>query len=164
MDNLNEIMEAIVEKNVHHFKDDLYQDLNILLDKNKETNKFIFVVRNSGTHLYEKEKLFVKNSGEREDYLYWLRHKAKVYEVEVTKRCVKNVYGRISEIYRDKLTKDIIDKSIVYDTISLKIIKKDNSEIRLNVDSNESVEQVLYDNKIQMEDVKKIYNLRYFNK
>lgn len=161
--NLNKELGIIVNDNVEYYKEDLNQDLDVLLDKNKAYDTFIFLVRKSGTHLYEKEKLFVEEAGERAEFLYFKDSFSKAFEVNVTKRGTKYVYGDIKELNLKTFIKDVSNKSNSNNKVSVKIIKNDDTVVETTFLTKDSYYTSLEKNNLTYEDIKKIYYLEFFN-
>lgn len=159
---LNEELKSIVDENVLYYKEDLNYDLEMLLDKNRVDDTFIFAVRDSGTHLYEKHKLYANESGERIGFMYFKDSFKKVFEVNITRRGKKYSYGTIKEENLDLLIKDI-SKNVKYcNNVETRIIKKDKTVL----DTVFLVKNTFYEslglNGVNYEDVDKVYYLRYF--
>lgn len=164
--NLNKELERIVNKYVKIHKDDLERDIDILLDKNKMSDTFIFSVREAGTNLYEKCKLFVNKSGEREDIFYYENKLLKTFEIQLSKRGKKYIYGDIKEISTKLLLKDIKNNSKSFNKVSVRFVKNDDSALDstfLNENVGKRIPEFLFENKISNEDLKRVYFLEYFN-
>ena len=161
--NLNKELGIIVNKYVKYYKEDLYQDIEVLLDKNKSSDTFIFLVRKSGTHLYEKEKLFVEEAGERTDFLYFENSFLKGFEINISKRGKKYIYGDIKEISIATLGQDINKNSKYYEKVSVKIVKNDDTEVETTFLTTDSYATSLNKHELLYEDVKKLYYLKFFN-
>lgn len=147
-----------------NYKEDIEVDVKHLLDKNIEENNFIWVVRKTGTNLYEESKLYIKENDSRINYLYFKDFEAQAYRLRIEKRGFKKVYGTIERIDRNKLTKDIEDRMKSYKKVHLKILKNDNNCIEIDVNTNDfNIYNVLDDLKLNIEEISKIYYQRYFN-
>lgn len=161
--NLNKELGMIVDKYVKYYKEDLHHDIEVLLDKNKMSDTFIFLVRTSGTHLYEKNKLFIEEAGERVDFLYFKDSFLKGFEVNVSKRGKKYVYGDITEINIPNLIQKTKKELKSCEKVSVKIIKTDDTEIETVFLTKDSYSTSLSKNDLLYEDVKKVYYLQFFN-
>lgn len=161
---LNKELVKISDNFMKAYKSDIDMDIEMLLDKNKLTNDFVWVVRESGSHLYEKNKLFILEDGSRDDYLYFKDYKVKVFEINVTKRGRKNVYGTLKKLSRKELTDKVLNNGKSFDNIHFKVIMKDDSTHEIDVKSKDITIYTLADNlNVKVDDIKKVYRQYYFN-
>lgn len=160
---LSKELGNIVEETVKHYKDDLNQDLEVLMDKNKYTDTFIFLVRDNGTHLYEKSKLYIEEAGERVEFLYFEEQFKKAFEVVVTRRGRKHSYGTVNEVKLKSLIDDVKKNSESYSNVEVKIIKNDDTILETVFKTDDSYREYLVKNNLTYDDVKRVYYLRYFN-
>lgn len=160
---LSRELGKIVDEVVIHYKEDLEKDLEVLLDKNKASDTFIFLVRTSGTHLYEKAKLYAEEAGERTEFMYFKDSFKKAFEVTVTKRGRKHSYGTVKELTLNSLIKDVSNNGKSYDKVSVRVIKKDNSVLDTVFLTADSYYESLASNKLSYDDIERIYYLKYFN-
>lgn len=161
---LNKELVKISDSFMKAYKDDILLDLELLLDKNKLTNDFIWVIRESGSHLYEKNKLFILEDGSRDDYLYFKGYTAKVFEINVTKRGRKNVYGTLTKLSRKELTNKVIDNGRNYENVHIKVILNNGNETSIDMRCEDiDIYKLAETLKIKVDDIKKVYRQRYFN-
>lgn len=161
---LNKELVKISDDFMKAYKDDILLDIELLLDSNKLSNDFIWVVRESGSHLYEKNKLFILEDGSRDDYLYFKDYKAKVFEINVTKRGRKNVYGTLTKLSRKELTDKVIENGRNYENVHFKVILNDGYEKGLDMKCEDvNIYKIAEQLDIKVEDIKKVYRQYYFN-
>lgn len=158
---LNNELKKIVDENVDYFKNDLDLDLEILLDKNYECDNYIFLVRDAGTHLYPKEFLTIKDSYSRIEFLHFKNRFKRAYEVKVSKRGRKNVYGTVEEIPLDKLISYVSNNEEDYEKTSVRLIKKDGNILETIFFKENSYYESLSLNNLDYNDVDKMYVLKY---
>lgn len=158
---LNSELNKIVERDVKFYKTDLLKDLQVLLDKNRETNVFIFFTRECGTNMYEKDHLYVKEAFQRIDFEYFYKQSITVYEIEVLKRGRENIYGTIKQIELNDLLEDIKSNEVSCSNAEVKIVKKDGTVKNCIFSTKIEHYESLRKNGINYEDVQRSYYLRY---
>ena len=72
---LNKELMGISSDFMKAYQSDINLDIEKLLDKNLIVDEFVWVVRETGTHLYEHDRLFVLEDSARIDYLYFEDYK-----------------------------------------------------------------------------------------
>lgn len=113
MKNLFNIMAKIVEENMIAYKDDFYvYDKQILLDKNSSSNTFYWMVRETGTNIFDANKLKYKETFEYTDATYNLKYRKikAIYKIQIEKRGRKYIYGSIEKI-SIKAFEDVVKKA-----------------------------------------------------
>lgn len=161
---LNKELVKISNGFMKAYKDDILLDIELLLDKNKLSNNFIWVIRECGSHLYEKNKLFILEDGSRDDYLYFKDYRAKVFEINVTKRGYKNVYGTLTKLSRKEVTNNVINNGRHFKNVQVKVILNDGAEHNVAMESEDlNIYKIAEMLKINVEDIKKVYRQYYFN-
>ena len=160
---LNKELAKLSDDYMEAYKEDINMDIELLLDKNKLSNTFIWVMRKTGTHLYEEDKLFILEDGPRDDYLYFKDYEAKVFKITVTKR-EYNVYGTIEKLNRKKLTSKVENDIKSFKYVHFKVLLTDGSYKEVDLPCEDTTIYSLCENlKIKVEDVKKVYRQKYFN-
>lgn len=161
---LNKELMGISSDFMKAYQSDINLDIEKLLDKNLIVDEFVWVVRETGTHLYEHDRLFVLEDSARIDYLYFEDYKALAYKIKVTKRGRTKVYGEIEQLNRKKLTQDIKDKAISYSHVQLKVLLDSNKKMDLIVPCKDDTFYKILDLlKVDESALKKIYRLKYLN-
>lgn len=112
---LNDIMTDIVDKNVIAYKTDLQYDFELLRDKEQTTNKYYWLVRDTGTDMLPYPSFLIDGTFGLAEARY---HKASslIYEINVSKRCSKNIYGSIRKISLKEFEK-LLENPIHHDEI-----------------------------------------------
>lgn len=118
--NLIQKMSEITDAVVKHYKTDLNYDINALQELNINNKPdefhFIWIARESGTHLIRENELFHRDS--EAQYIYKNTHKGKYFVIDVKDIDGNGVSGNIYPIdpgYYDKL----IDRDYPVVTVDL---------------------------------------------
>ena len=161
---LNKELVKIADKFMEAYKEDVNIDIDLLLDENKLSNDFIWVVRKTGTHLYEEDKLFILDDGSRDDYLYFKDYEVLVYRITVSKRGRKNVYGKLEKLNRKKLNDKVENNGKSFKNVHFKVLMKDDTinEIDMPCESA-TIYSLATELKVNVDDIKKVYRQKYFN-
>ena len=136
MDNLFEKMQHIVDEKVKHYKTDFEIDKETLLDKNYADNIFYWSVRDTGTNLYLKSKVFIKDSGDNDIAKYYLNN-STFYKITIEKRGRKYVYGNIVKVDMEKELKEKTFDSSKIICVKVNLIGKKRTEdkpIKISLD------------------------------
>jgi hypothetical protein len=167
MENLFEVMQEIIDKNMKDHKEDFDIDKTIMLNKENE-DEFYWYVRRSGTDIYEAEKVQFKESEENISANYYIGYDAlKVFHIKIEKRGTKYVYGSIEPVKREKfeimITKDV---KIIREK-KIRIIFNDGfvveGQYTGDIESREIINNILTKNKKDMNDLKSFKVLEYFS-
>ena len=161
---LNKELVEISSKFMKAYQTDVNLDIEKLLDKNLIADEFIWVIRETGTHLYEMDRLFVLEDSARIDYLYFEDYKALAYKIKVTKRGRTRVYGEIEKLNRKKLTDDVKNKGVSYSHVQLKVLLNDNKKRDLIIPcKDDKFYKIIELLKIDEKELNKVYRLKYLN-
>lgn len=162
---LNKELEKISDFYMSAYKNDIKVDIELLLDRNKLSDTFVWVVRDTGTHLYEEDKLFIEEDGSKDDYLYFKDYQALVFKITVTKRGRKNVYGSMELLDRKKFTSRVENERKSFKNVHFKVLLNDGSikEVDLPAGDETTFYTLCEELKVQKDDIKKIYRQKYFN-
>lgn len=161
---LNKELVEITSKFMKAYQDDVNRDIEELLDKNLISDEFILIIRETGTHLYEMDRLFALEDSSRHDYLYFKDYKALAYKIKVTKRGRTKVYGELKKLRRKKLNEEVENNAISYSHVQLKVILNDNEKRELIVPCKDNdFYTIIKLLKVEESAIKKIYRLKYLH-
>ena len=128
---LNKELFEVSEGIVNHYREDIDKDISILLNKDIKCNYFIWTLRDAGTHLFQIDRLIVKDSYDNMCFNTLFSNVKGVikptsniqecYLIEVTERKRKNVFGSITKLSRVAFKKIIDEKTSIYSKVSIGI-------------------------------------------
>ena len=126
---LNKELFDVSEGVVNHYREDIDKDISILLNKNIKCNYFIWTLRDGGTHLFQLDRLIVKDSYDNMCFNTLFSNVKGVikptsniqecYLIQVFERKRKNVFGSITKLNKVDLKKIIDENTSVYSKVSI---------------------------------------------
>lgn len=128
MTQLLQIMQKEVDAFVEHYQTDFtVHDTKYLLERAKSGERYYWLIRKSGTQLYNEKDLLVKGSlwNERDLLYYFGDYDKKFFELNITSNNDFSLEGSIQEINYDNFCKELKQK--LKTPSKLKIVYKDET-------------------------------------
>lgn len=167
MENLFELMQELVEKNVKAYKTDFEIDKDIMLDK-ENGDEFYWYLRKCGTDIYEAEKVKFEGSEENTSAKYYLGQEGlKIFHIKIEKRENKYVYGTIEPVKNKSFENLIITDAKKINTKKVRIVLNDGIVVEEchspDRESRDIINTVLYNLKKDMKDLLSFRVVKYFS-
>lgn len=130
MAQLFEAMQKEVDAFVEHYQTDFtIHDTKYLLERAKPGEVYYWLIRESGTQLYNQKDLIIENEdwNERDLLFYFKDYKKKFFELTITSNNGDSLDGEIKKLNYDKFCKEL--KQNLKTPSQLKVSFKDEVHI-----------------------------------